>query len=273
MMNHEREIYERVSGSILLGVYRLGHTEIVARTMQIVFNTKRILELKRQNLPEDFASDLQRLTPEQMSLFTYVVDISLLAYVTTLLDTFLSETTKFLFLLNPGSVGDDISIPFRDVLAKKSRPQLIVDVVEKKTREVSYLPFIARIGFLRKRFGLRVALSDEVLAALEHYGTLRNTAIHDQGIFLQCLDENYRITLESQRCPMHPTPISSEDYSQAAAAFLTTAQAIHEAVVTQVLNAEDDAPFRPLLQGVINAILPAPDGPTPSSPDTPSPSS
>jgi hypothetical protein len=140
---------------------------------------------------------------------------------------------------------------------------MIVDVVGKRAREVSYLPFTARIDFLRKRFGLRVDLSEEIVTALEHYSTLRNTVVHDQGVFSLGLDDGYRITLDGERCPLHPNPVSSEEYSRAAAAFLATAQVVHGCVITQVLKAEDDGPFRPLLQGVIDAILPASTAPVP----------
>jgi len=98
----------------------------------------------------------QRLSMGPCDSHTYVTDLSHLIYATSLLDTFLSETTLFLFLLHPLSMGKNQQVPLRMVIEASSRNETLTQAARARTREISYLPFLGRLQFLRDTFGLRL---------------------------------------------------------------------------------------------------------------------
>jgi hypothetical protein len=130
------------------------------------------------------------------------------------------------------------------ILGAKSTADLLNDAASKKTRELSYLPFIGRIDFLRKRFGLRIDLDEATLEQLEHYSSLRNMAIHDQAAFDCFLDAEGKIMLQQKTCVKHPVPISANDVRAAETAYRAVIQSTCRAVVDQVLKASDHPRYK-----------------------------
>jgi len=199
---------------------------------------------------------LQQIPFRHFDSFMYVSQISLLVYATTLLDTYVSDTTKFLLLLHPGAIGKDHQVSLAAILEAPSTTGIIETAASKKVRELGYIPFPARIEFLRQAFGLGIQLRPEAEAALEHYPTIRNTLVHDQGVFAVTLAPDGTPLVEQKTCPSHPTPLKSEDLDHAIDSYCEIAIAIAKAILTQVFNLPD----HPAYDSAFEGLLPGRDG-------------
>ncbi len=194
---------------------------------------------------------LAKIDFETFDAWSYVTNISHLVYATTILDTFLSDTTLFLFLLFPNSMGKNQQVPLRKVIDARSRTEVITQAAATRTREISYLPFPARLQFLVETFGLKVDLTAEQNHALEHYPSIRNTAVHDQGLFELSVDENGRPVSKPKSCPRHPTVMDPDDVQKSIRAYQGIARTVAAAVCCQVLRQQD----HPLVkQFIVNTL-------------------
>lgn len=192
----------------------------------------------------DVLSRVDQISQREFESFEYIYDLSCLVYLTSLFDTFLSDTTKFLLLLHPRSIGANQAVSLEAVLSAKSTYDLLNDVANKKAREISYLPFSGRLDFLTQHFGLRITLDGETLAQLHHYSTLRNAAVHDQAVFDCLLNAEGRLTLQQKACPLHPTPVNATDVTAAETAYRNVIKATCRAVIEQVLKSPDHPGFK-----------------------------
>jgi hypothetical protein len=168
----------------------------------------------------------------------YVSEVSHLVYATTILDTFLSDTTVFLFLLFPSAMGKNQQVPLRTIIDSSSRNDALTKAAQSRARELSYLPFPARIQALRERFGLNVELSPAMDEALEYYPTVRNSAVHDQGLYEVRLDEAGQVECRQKTCPLHPTKLAPEDLSKAIDAYHDIGRRIARSIMCQILKQE-----------------------------------
>lgn len=155
---------------------------------------------------------LDRVPNSSYESLSYVKDVSHLVYATTLLDTFLSDTTMFLFLLFPGAMGKNHQVSLRTLIDASSRNEALTKAAAVRTREIGYLPFTGRIDFLRESFGLAITLDAETSNALAHYSTVRNTAVHDQGVFELRLDDSGHVQSRQKACRRHPTQVSQPNH-------------------------------------------------------------
>ena len=179
---------------------------------------------------------LARIEYRSFDAFQYVTNVSHLIYATTLLDTFLTDTTCFLFLLFPHSMGKDQQLPLRVLIDASSRNDALTKAAISRAREISYLSFEARIEFLVQTFGLHLSLTKEDVAVLNHYAGIRNVAVHDQGIYELHLDENGRPFSSRKTCPRHPTRIKGEELEMAIHLYDKVGRSVGDAVFRQVLK-------------------------------------
>jgi hypothetical protein len=191
---------------------------------------------------------LDRIPYSSYDALSYVTNVSHLVYATTLLDTFLSDTTLFLFLLNPQAIGKDQQISLRTLINARSRNEAITEAAVTRMREIGYLSFNSRIDFLRKRFGLNITLPADVVDALHHYPSIRNTAVHDQGIYELGLHDDGTISSRQKTCPQHPTKITGKDVQKAIEAYERVAQSVAGTVFAQVLKQGDHPRVQSLLR-------------------------
>ena len=182
---------------------------------------------------------LARIPYSSYDSLSYVTDVSHLVYATTLLDTFLSDTTLFLFLLIPQSMGKGQQVPLRTLIDASSRNEALTHAALGRAREIGYLPFPGRIEFLRDTFGLEISISLDAVEVLNHYPSVRNTAVHDQGIFELRLDETGQVVSRQKTCPLHPTRVTGDDVHRAIRGYEKVMRAVAKAVFTQVLKQQD----------------------------------
>jgi hypothetical protein len=120
---------------------------------------------------------------------------------------------------------------------------LIRDAVAKRVREIGYEKFVKRIEILCERFGLNVELAQEVRDGLDHYSSIRNAVIHDQGYQELELSYSGALTVSRKACPRHPTPVSEDDLNSAIRAYVCTCRALYSAVATGVLKGTGRKPY------------------------------
>lgn len=237
------DTYIALITSFRVGMVRFFGAEAAAARLMCA-----LLALRSDPLPESgFQSNPYRVVLEQLERIPYssfdslgyVTNISHIVYATTLLDTFLTDTTVFLFLLFPEAMGKDKHIPLRTLINSSSVHGALTQAAVMRAREISYLAFGARLQFLGEAFGLRIVLDDTSKQALDHYSGVRNSAVHDQGILELRLEENGRVSHRQKTCPRHPTPLKGEEVQSAADAYNRVFLAVARAVMSQVLKADD----------------------------------
>jgi hypothetical protein len=179
--------------------------------------------------------ELGTITYRDFDAFDYVGDFSHLVYATTVLDTFLTDTTRFLFLIQPASIGESKFATVKDIVAAKSTAELLKAVVDKRAKALSYESFLTRIDFLRKHYGLRLALDTEARVNLKHFSDIRHVMIHDQGHFDFNRSADGRIELVGTACPNHPKPVDSAQIKGALNAYNTVVASLAKAVFRDVL--------------------------------------
>ncbi len=192
---------------------------------------------------------LDRIPYSSYDALAYVTNVSHLVYATTLLDTFLSDTTLFLFLLIPHSMGKNQQVPLSTVIQAASKNEALTQAALARSREIGYLPFSGRLQFLRETFGLSLDIDAEAAQALDHYPSVRNTAVHDQGVFKLLLDDNGIVTSKQKTCPLHPTKVTGDDVHKAIHAYETVVRTVAASVFKQVLKQADHPAVQQYLHG------------------------
>lgn len=183
---------------------------------------------------------IENIGQEALDGFTYVERVSHLVYATTLLDTFLLETTTFLFMMFPHAMGKSHQIPIKMLIESTSRSSALTQAAHARARDVSFKTLGDRIQFLRDAFGLKVDLEKKTEELLAHYTDIRNTAIHDQGIFELALDDSGNVKSKQKTCAFHPTQLTDDDPIDAFRAYQKICSAVASAVFEQVLKCKDE---------------------------------
>lgn len=236
------QVFVTIVESYVHGRMRINCAELAfTRTLLALSDLRGLSPTRWQG--KEYAPALDQLhvvATKYSAPYYYVTYVSLLVYSTSLLDTFLSDATRFLLLLHPSALGRNHAVGLQALLSSTSLSQVITDSVERKVREVSHLPFLGRIEYLRERFGLAADLPEDTRAQLEHYSGVRNTAVHDQGFLELRLDSRRGLKLTQKACPRHPTPVTLDDLRTASFAHDDTVRVIAEAILRQVLKAKPD---------------------------------
>ena len=246
--------YLRIVASFNLGILRTFRAKFTTSTVAIALG---LLNATDRHIPEgapfeDALKAMRQIPYRHFDSFLYVSTISLLVYATTLLDTFLSDTTQFLLLLHPGAIGKDQQVSLSTILQTRDTTQIIESAAAKRVRELSYLPFPARVEFLREKFGLAIQLRPEAEFALERFPSVRNTLVHDQGIFAVTLGPEGVPLVEQKTCSLHPTPLKVEDLGTAIDAYCEITIQVAKAILRQVFN----LPSHPAYDSAFEALLP-----------------
>jgi len=246
--NSDFDIYHTLAKSMVLGFARLYGTRLSSNTFRITVLKHH--EGKKEGVTSEFAVDsgISDISSQEYEAFCYVSNISLLVYATTLLDTFISETTNFLIMRHPEILINEITVVFEDILAAHSKAALLTDTISNKVRFISFRSFLDRIEYLRKKFGLDIKLKDDTIEALTHFSDLRNVIIHDQSVFELELDDKMSLVIKQKKCPIHPTPIRDEDLLKAWTAYRTIIKKIYLSIVSQVLKCEDSPKIKEVLE-------------------------
>lgn len=232
------DIYGKIISTFMEGQLRFWGAEAAHSRLSCAY-----LAFRESPKPSQFEGaygttieNLARIDSSSFSAFAYLTNVGHLIYATTLLDTFLSDTTMFLFLVFPESMGKKQQIPIQLLIDAKSRHEALNAATVRRTREVNFLSFAERIQFLRETFGFKITLHSKLLEALQHYPTVRNSAVHDQGIFCLHLNQQGRVVATQKTCPKHPTPVSDKDIRAAVEAYCEIQKIIARDVIMSVFK-------------------------------------
>jgi hypothetical protein len=92
---------------------------------------------------------IKHIDHESFDSFMYVEYVSHLVYATSLLDTFLTETTTFLFLLFPQAMGKSHQVPLKLLIDSDSRSAALTQAAHTRAREISFKAISDRLGVCR----------------------------------------------------------------------------------------------------------------------------
>ena len=176
------------------------------------------------------------LDEEVNAAFSYLSQVSHLVHATALFDTFLTESTMFLFLLFPQSMGGKQQIPLQTLLHAKTRNEALTSAARTRSREVSFKTFADRIGFLREQFGLLLEIPSDLDESMARSSELRNMAVHNQGVFDLSLNEEGDVTCVARSSLASPVPVSPASADEAADAYGELFQIIARAIFAGILG-------------------------------------
>jgi hypothetical protein len=238
MAQQNTDTFTAILSAFHIGSLRLNEAELAALRLSVAvvkYHTSDEVKSERANYPKAVAQ-LDAIRPSSWDAFNYVSRLSHLVYATSLLDTFLTDTTQFLLMLFPSSIGKEFRISISDVIEKSSRSDILAAAASKKARELSYATFLERLTDLSRRFGLTINLGDADLEALRHFSTLRNVAVHDQGFLAFSLTDNGAVHCEQRVCSRHPTAVTIEDVRAAIHTYRRVVREVATAILRQVLK-------------------------------------
>jgi hypothetical protein len=243
-MSTDPDVQSQRTYALIVKAYLSGLAKVWSSRVGHLSHMVLLLKFRTSSLPVDAApagweeifSELVRISPHEYDSFRYVGDFGHLVFATTLFDTFLTDTTRFIFLLRPKSIGKTQGITVLDVINAGSKTELLRTAVEKRARDLSYKSFADRIEFLSSTYGLKIDMSHDTAQALEHFSGVRNVLIHDQAFYELGIADDGAVTHAIRSCPVHPRPISSEEIRGAIRAYDRAGAAITEAVFTHLLK-------------------------------------
>jgi hypothetical protein len=178
---------------------------------------------------------------DEFDSFSYVTEASFLVYATAILDTFISDTTLFLFLADPARLAEKgQQILLTDALRAPSRSTLINRLASGRVRSIGQESFRKRLRILESKFGLKIELEQHTEEALNHFKDIRNAFVHDQGVYKLYLGDDNQVKAEQKTCPLHPTPISATEVRRSIVTYCHAAGALYRAVARDILRAESD---------------------------------
>jgi hypothetical protein len=246
--------YAAIAATFYRGLLRLGDSRIAAlqSSIAIVKANTRKLPARDDHPLWEIVDSLCAVEFAEFDSFEYITDVSYLVRAATLFDTFFSETTRFLFLRNPRSLGSDCQIPLDTLLEARSKSDALNRLVEKKARDLAYLSLPERLKDLGRRFGLKPDFSPGIVDDLDDFSSTRNTMVHDQGFYDIKLDSRGRLAAEQRACARHRTPITRDELRRAVDAYTSAVRTIAAAVFTQVLHVVDDTPESVVVQQVLS---------------------
>jgi hypothetical protein len=232
-------VYLQVVRSFNVGVERL----LLSRHALVNLMLARVnLPGKAEGVPvnDEYAeavAALRRVTSNDFTALDYVTNITDVVYATTLFDSFLADTTRFMLLLHPKSVGKGATVTLADLLSSASKTDLVNEVVGRKAREISFMSFGGRIDWLRQSFGLRLEVPREAFEYLEKSSSVRNLVVHDQST-VDIYFDGARVSVRRKGEVKYPTPIDTADVTKTRRTYQVTAYAIALVILHQVLGAE-----------------------------------
>lgn len=228
------EIYHEITASLTVGLVRLCRSQMMfdqlVRMLFVSNTTAAAAEIGYH--PLSLRTDYRTFDD-----WYYIASASMLVYSTTLIDTFLSETMAFLYTLYPKSIGNDPKVPLTEIVEAKSKFAVINSAVEKRIRALGFESITSRLQSLERAFGLSVKLADEDKTILENSSQVRNSFIHDQGLFRIYLDETGALRTDDKACRKHPRPITRDVVNATILIHTTICATVYGGVMRDILKA------------------------------------
>lgn len=244
--------YATILWSYVHGAIRLMQAELATHRLSnaVAEYKSQARGTQNQEPMPSYLVHFEKMYYREWDAFNYVTSLSHMVHATSLLDTFLNDTTKFLLLLHPGAIGKDVKVPTEDLLSAKRPADILAMAVARKAREVSFGSFIQRLDFLRERFSLEVRLSNEFRDQLEHYSSARNVIVHDQGFITLHASDDGAVEFTQHTCARHPTKVAIADLRKAYRTYAEVVRQVGTEILHRVLKSTDQS----ALEAAISAL-------------------
>jgi hypothetical protein len=249
------EIFEGVVQALLMGVVRLFRARIVRSLVFIEHVSNQVEPRLDETARSPQQTSRPRVSPSELDGFLYVTDLSQLVYVTSLFDTLVTDTTRFLLLYRPEALGNKKTVAWDDVLNAPSRASIVTGKVNREVWELGHLSFLDRLQYLKEKFGLDVVPTGTLMESLDHFSSIRNTLVHDQGVLDLSLDDDGRLVAAQRRCWQHPTPVATDDLGRAVSTYLELSRRLYSEVTTRILGSSVTETVSQTLAVFQNALL------------------
>jgi hypothetical protein len=243
--------YLNIASSFSSAIGRVWEAEAAIAKLELALKEFHTFDQSHLDGPASVVlRQLARVPDKSLKSLEHVTNIAHLIYATTLFDTFLTETTQFLFLSIPRAMGADQQIPLSGLFDPSSRNAAITNAALERAREVGQLPFARRLQLVQETCAMKIVLPEAVWEAMNQFSSVGGSATHDpQGDIQLQLDDRGEIVIKAQSCPRHQPKISREDVRWAIESYEQAARAIAAAVFSQILHQEDHPAVQLFLKG------------------------
>lgn len=205
-MTPDLKNYITICVAFAAGTQRLLGARVASLSLELAlinFNALEAQKITAEMRSFRFSQLLGDVSPEQYKTYHRVTAASHLVYATALFDSFLTDTTRFLFLRDPSKLGNRAPVPWETFVNPKAHVPTIVEAVTKRARDVAFWPFLRRIEFLNKTFRLAVLPQPPLLSNLERITGIRNAIVHDHTIFEPSIEEDRVVVLKKRELDHH----------------------------------------------------------------------
>ena len=232
---------------------RLTSARVVDLSARLAIINYHVLEASKrdESLKQfRFIQMLDEVEPESFQDYQSITQTSYLVYGMAILDSFITETTSFLFLKNPAALGKKEGVAWDVFLNRDKRTNTIVDAANRKARDIAFWPLNRRLELLQKNFHIKINIAEDVLADVTRYVEIRNAAVHDHTIVGLSLDENDRVISHSRTEP--PKRLKSGDLRLALHAFSSVIAGIFMGVCESF--SEQSSELKPVIEKLYTVL-------------------
>jgi hypothetical protein len=233
--------YVKIALSTREGFQRILDAGLSSQLLFNVFLRYENHKLRQLEETSEILKILDEMSCDEFDSLDYITDVSFLVYATSILDSFLSDTTLFLFLLHPASMGTNHQITLQLLIDASSKNEALTNVARKRAREISYKTFVDRIKFLEDTFSLKFNFDPGWMDSLIKYSSIRNEAVHDQGIYKLLLNEDDKIESQQKLCISLPIQLTIEEALDAVGVYSGITEEIIKSMMAQVLKCTKDS--------------------------------
>lgn len=217
---HER-IFETVSAEAAFARLRAAHSDF------ILIRASNSFKCKNHECRTIFEHHAH-IRPESIANLDEVYCRSLVISTISLLDSFLSDVTRILFLLHPQALPTEKQIKLDDILKAQSKEKIIESIIERHVHELSYKKLEDRVRALAKTFGLKFDSANETLVKAQEAAELRNRLVHDVSAF------TYGALLNEARPAVRPKSRASKVKWDQAKAVMEICLKLMDTVYTEI---------------------------------------
>lgn len=179
--------FETLAVSAMRRLYELRASDAALFRLISTYTNFRLNEAEGKLLEgggwEDVRLGFRKIDPENIEILDREYTNNTVVAALTMFDTFLSDLTRFLFLLRPQALPKDRQVKVGDIINSESLPEVLDMVVGKYVYELSYGRLSDRLKQLEAKFGITCLTSGEALEKLEKYTEIRNLIVHDATSF------------------------------------------------------------------------------------------
>ncbi len=238
MRSSSAQAYDLVVKSYVTGMGNAWASGVSRKTLDIIRHRLKIMHLEGEleiDLENPIHKELVSLDDLECMAGEYVGNFGQLVYGSSVFDTFLADTTKFLFLLFPSSIGSTKAVTVNDIVLATSTADLLCDAVNQRVLEIGYKSILERVRFLETTYKLETGISQTTRDRLDRFWVLRSTAVHDQGA-VELSRDGDNVKGELRACPFTPQPLSYDEFKAAVNTYTETAMRLASVIYSSVLR-------------------------------------